>query len=221
MKFLAWRSTPALFSSSLPNSDIFRNVITCVCKFISVGRHFLGPKMGCTWNEPLVLMFGVAKWTKVNTPPPSSFLTSLSLNLCDPPTVPRIPPRNIQVYNPTPNSLNVRWEPATGQVQQYRVTFNSLSGATSSGSVSNFLLAVKTHQWQNLPRGTEKEEEKEEVVVSPSSSSFFLLPPLRSLSLLTEEKKDYSSECKDKKQQHLECYLTLNTHKHLLVRSGN
>ncbi|XP_053193439.1 collagen alpha-1(XII) chain [Scomber japonicus] len=50
-------------------------------------------------------------------------------------TLPRIPPRNIQVYNPTPNSLNVRWEPATGQVQQYRVTFNSLSGATSSGSV--------------------------------------------------------------------------------------
>ncbi|CAK6977127.1 collagen alpha-1(XII) chain isoform X7 [Scomber scombrus] len=50
-------------------------------------------------------------------------------------TLPRIPPRNIQVYNPTPNSLNVRWEPATGLVQQYRVTFNSLSGATSSGSV--------------------------------------------------------------------------------------
>ncbi|XP_044232119.1 collagen alpha-1(XII) chain isoform X1 [Thunnus albacares] len=50
-------------------------------------------------------------------------------------TLPRTPPRNIQVYNPTPNSLNVRWEPATGQVQQYRVVYTSLNGATSTGSV--------------------------------------------------------------------------------------
>ncbi|XP_069371492.1 collagen alpha-1(XII) chain isoform X2 [Paralichthys olivaceus] len=50
-------------------------------------------------------------------------------------TLPRTPPRNIQVYNPTPNSLNVRWEPATGQVQQYRVVYSSLSGTRSTGSV--------------------------------------------------------------------------------------
>ncbi|KAF7652879.1 hypothetical protein LDENG_00091140, partial [Lucifuga dentata] len=50
-------------------------------------------------------------------------------------TLPRTPPRNIQVYNPTPSSLNVRWEPASGQVQQYRVTYSSLTAVRSSGSV--------------------------------------------------------------------------------------
>lgn len=40
------------------------------------------------------------------------------------------------MYNPTPNSLNVRWEPATGQVQQYRVSYSSLTGARRSESVS-------------------------------------------------------------------------------------
>ncbi|XP_076612407.1 collagen alpha-1(XII) chain isoform X2 [Chaetodon auriga] len=50
-------------------------------------------------------------------------------------TLPRTPPRNIQVYNPTPNSLNVRWEPASGQVQQYRVSYSSLTGVRPSESV--------------------------------------------------------------------------------------
>uniref|UniRef100_A0A671LP58 Collagen alpha-1(XII) chain n=1 Tax=Sinocyclocheilus anshuiensis TaxID=1608454 RepID=A0A671LP58_9TELE len=50
-------------------------------------------------------------------------------------TIPRVPPRNIQVYNPTPNSLNVRWEPASGQVQQYRVAYAPLSGIRSLESV--------------------------------------------------------------------------------------
>nr|XP_029137515.1 collagen alpha-1(XII) chain-like [Labrus bergylta] len=50
-------------------------------------------------------------------------------------TLPRTPPKNIQVYNPTPNSLNVRWEPASGQVQQYRVAYSSLTGARPSGTV--------------------------------------------------------------------------------------
>ncbi|XP_076011110.1 collagen alpha-1(XII) chain isoform X2 [Genypterus blacodes] len=50
-------------------------------------------------------------------------------------TLPRKPPRNIQVYNPTPNSLNVRWEPASGQVQQYKVAYSSLSAVRSTGSV--------------------------------------------------------------------------------------
>ncbi|KAM4521925.1 collagen alpha-1(XII) chain isoform 2-T2 [Odontesthes bonariensis] len=50
-------------------------------------------------------------------------------------TLPRTPPRNIQVYNPTPNSLNVRWEPASGQVQQYRVVYAPLVGARPSESV--------------------------------------------------------------------------------------
>ncbi|XP_038582153.1 collagen alpha-1(XII) chain isoform X2 [Micropterus salmoides] len=50
-------------------------------------------------------------------------------------TLPRTPPRNIQVYNPTPNSLNVRWEPATGQVHQYRVAYAPLSGSKPTESV--------------------------------------------------------------------------------------
>uniref|UniRef100_A0A674BWJ9 Collagen type XII alpha 1 chain n=1 Tax=Salmo trutta TaxID=8032 RepID=A0A674BWJ9_SALTR len=43
-------------------------------------------------------------------------------------TIPRTPPKNIQIYNPTTNSLNVRWEPASGQVQQYRIVYAPLSG---------------------------------------------------------------------------------------------
>uniref|UniRef100_A0A674BVX3 Collagen type XII alpha 1 chain n=1 Tax=Salmo trutta TaxID=8032 RepID=A0A674BVX3_SALTR len=35
---------------------------------------------------------------------------------------------NLQIYNPTTNSLNVRWEPASGQVQQYRIVYAPLSG---------------------------------------------------------------------------------------------
>uniref|UniRef100_A0A8C1H4V2 Collagen, type XII, alpha 1b n=1 Tax=Cyprinus carpio carpio TaxID=630221 RepID=A0A8C1H4V2_CYPCA len=50
-------------------------------------------------------------------------------------TIPRVPPRNIQVYNPSPNSLNVRWEPASGQVQQYRVVYTPLSGIRPLESV--------------------------------------------------------------------------------------
>ncbi|XP_075940078.1 collagen alpha-1(XII) chain [Anarhichas minor] len=50
-------------------------------------------------------------------------------------TLPRTPPRNVQVYNPSANSLNVRWEPASGQVQQYRVAYSSLSGVKPAESV--------------------------------------------------------------------------------------
>ncbi|KAL0967290.1 hypothetical protein UPYG_G00250360 [Umbra pygmaea] len=50
-------------------------------------------------------------------------------------TLPRTPPKNIKVYNPTPNSLNVRWEPASGQVQQYRVAYAPLSGVRPSETV--------------------------------------------------------------------------------------
>lgn len=66
--------------------------------------------------------------------PPSSSLHSLFTSVT--PAVPRMPPRNVQVYNPTPNSLNVRWEPASGQVQQYRVAYSSLNGDRRPESVS-------------------------------------------------------------------------------------
>uniref|UniRef100_A0A8C7UQF0 Collagen, type XII, alpha 1b n=1 Tax=Oncorhynchus mykiss TaxID=8022 RepID=A0A8C7UQF0_ONCMY len=36
--------------------------------------------------------------------------------------------KNLQIYNPTTTSLNVRWEPASGQVQQYRIVYAPLSG---------------------------------------------------------------------------------------------
>uniref|UniRef100_A0A3Q4AFB8 Collagen alpha-1(XII) chain n=1 Tax=Mola mola TaxID=94237 RepID=A0A3Q4AFB8_MOLML len=50
-------------------------------------------------------------------------------------TLERSPVRNIQVYNPTPNTLNVRWEPATGPVQQYRVVYAPLTGTKPSESI--------------------------------------------------------------------------------------
>lgn len=56
------------------------------------------------------------------------------------------------MYNPTPDSLNVRWEPASGQVQQYRVAYSALRGAARPGSVSGVQL-VKTEE---LARGLEE-----------------------------------------------------------------
>ncbi|XP_028812322.1 collagen alpha-1(XII) chain isoform X2 [Denticeps clupeoides] len=43
--------------------------------------------------------------------------------------------KNIQVYNPTTNTLNVRWDPAAGDVQQYRVAYAPLTGTQPSKSV--------------------------------------------------------------------------------------
>nr|XP_043903464.1 collagen alpha-1(XII) chain-like isoform X1 [Solea senegalensis] len=50
-------------------------------------------------------------------------------------TLERSPVRNIQVFNPTTNTLNVRWEAATGPVQQYRVIYAPVTGARPSESV--------------------------------------------------------------------------------------
>ncbi|XP_055088149.1 collagen alpha-1(XII) chain isoform X2 [Periophthalmus magnuspinnatus] len=55
-------------------------------------------------------------------------------------TLPRTPPRSIQVYNPTPSTLNVRWEPASGQVQQYRVNYRS-----AGGSIGSVMVPGNTH----------------------------------------------------------------------------
>ncbi|KAL4624073.1 collagen alpha-1(XII) chain-like isoform X2 [Arapaima gigas] len=57
-------------------------------------------------------------------------------------TLERSAPRNIQVYHPTTNSLSVRWEPATGQVQQYRVAYTPLTGTRPAESV---LVPGNTH----------------------------------------------------------------------------
>nr|XP_020464293.1 collagen alpha-1(XII) chain-like [Monopterus albus] len=50
-------------------------------------------------------------------------------------TLARSPVRNIQVFNPTTNTLNVRWEAATGPVQQYRVVYSPRTGARPSESI--------------------------------------------------------------------------------------
>ncbi|XP_067844647.1 collagen alpha-1(XII) chain [Heptranchias perlo] len=55
-------------------------------------------------------------------------------------------PGNVQVFNPTPNSLNVRWTSAPGPVQQYRVVYAPLTGTRPSeytvvpGNSNNVLL---------------------------------------------------------------------------------
>ncbi|CAL1574935.1 unnamed protein product [Knipowitschia caucasica] len=50
-------------------------------------------------------------------------------------TLARGPVRNIEVFNPTTNTLNVRWEAATGPVQQYRVVYSPVNGARPAESV--------------------------------------------------------------------------------------
>ncbi|XP_039202568.1 collagen alpha-1(XII) chain isoform X3 [Crotalus tigris] len=50
-------------------------------------------------------------------------------------TLMRGTPRNIQIYNPTTNSLNVQWEAAPGPVQQYKVVYNPLAATKPSESV--------------------------------------------------------------------------------------
>ncbi|ROL42797.1 Collagen alpha-1(XII) chain [Anabarilius grahami] len=57
-------------------------------------------------------------------------------------TLVRTPAKNIQVYNPTTNTLNVRWEPASGEVLQYRVVYAPLYGIRPSESV---LVPGNTH----------------------------------------------------------------------------
>uniref|UniRef100_A0A3B3DVD7 Collagen, type XII, alpha 1b n=1 Tax=Oryzias melastigma TaxID=30732 RepID=A0A3B3DVD7_ORYME len=50
-------------------------------------------------------------------------------------TLPRKPARNLQVHNPTPSSLSVRWEHASGQVQQYKLTYAPLTGVRPAESL--------------------------------------------------------------------------------------
>uniref|UniRef100_A0A8C7T5A7 Collagen alpha-1(XII) chain n=1 Tax=Oncorhynchus mykiss TaxID=8022 RepID=A0A8C7T5A7_ONCMY len=64
--------------------------------------------------------------------PCPSIRASISVSLS---IVERIPVRNIQVFGPTTNTLNVRWEPASGEVVQYRVVYAPLSGTKPSESI--------------------------------------------------------------------------------------
>lgn len=51
--------------------------------------------------------------------------------------------RDIQVYNPSPNSLDVRWDPAPGPVQQYRIVYSPVDGTRPSDSVSNVVSSTQ------------------------------------------------------------------------------
>uniref|UniRef100_A0A8C2CBV4 Collagen alpha-1(XII) chain n=1 Tax=Cyprinus carpio TaxID=7962 RepID=A0A8C2CBV4_CYPCA len=57
-------------------------------------------------------------------------------------TLVRTPAKNIRVYNPGTNTLSVRWEPASGDVLQYRVGYTPLSGTRPPQSV---LVPGNTH----------------------------------------------------------------------------
>ncbi|XP_011614348.2 collagen alpha-1(XII) chain isoform X2 [Takifugu rubripes] len=50
-------------------------------------------------------------------------------------TLERSPVRNIEVFNPTTNTLNVRWEAAKGPVEGYRVVYAPVNGAKPSESI--------------------------------------------------------------------------------------
>ncbi|XP_075883605.1 collagen alpha-1(XII) chain isoform X2 [Nelusetta ayraudi] len=50
-------------------------------------------------------------------------------------TLERSAVKNIEVFNPTTNTLNVRWDPATGPVLQYRVVYSPVTGARPSESI--------------------------------------------------------------------------------------
>nr|XP_006117304.2 collagen alpha-1(XII) chain-like [Pelodiscus sinensis] len=51
---------------------------------------------------------------------------------------PKSGPRNLQVYNATSNSLTVKWDPAIGRVQRYRITYQPTTGDGVEQSVTNF-----------------------------------------------------------------------------------
>lgn len=58
-------------------------------------------------------------------------------------TVERSPVRNIEVFSPTTNTLNVRWEAAKGPVEGYRVVYAPVNGAKPSKYVSFLSLCLK------------------------------------------------------------------------------
>uniref|UniRef100_A0A672LG59 Collagen alpha-1(XII) chain n=1 Tax=Sinocyclocheilus grahami TaxID=75366 RepID=A0A672LG59_SINGR len=60
-------------------------------------------------------------------------------------TLVRTPAKNIRVYNPTTNTLNVLWEPASGDVLQYRVVYTPLSGTRSCTATTNVLVPGNTN----------------------------------------------------------------------------
>ena len=50
-------------------------------------------------------------------------------------SAPKSGPRNLQVYNATSNSLTVKWDPASGRVQKYRITYQPSTGEGNEQTV--------------------------------------------------------------------------------------
>lgn len=55
----------------------------------------------------------------------------IGISVCSHFPVPLGPPTNLVVYNETTTSLNARWSPAPGRVQNYRITYTPTSGGRS------------------------------------------------------------------------------------------
>lgn len=53
-------------------------------------------------------------------------------------SAPKSGPRNLQVYNATSNSLTIKWDPASGRVQKYRITYQPSTGEGSEQTVICF-----------------------------------------------------------------------------------
>ncbi|XP_077162695.1 collagen alpha-1(XII) chain isoform X2 [Paroedura picta] len=65
-----------------------------------------------------------------------------------PPPVLKSGPRNLQVYNATSSSLTVKWDPASGRVQRYRITYRPTAGdgveqSTTVGGRQNSVVLQK------------------------------------------------------------------------------
>jgi hypothetical protein len=59
-------------------------------------------------------------------------------------SAPKSGPRNLQVYNATSNSLTVKWDPASGRVQKYRLTYQP---STGEGNEQTVICFVKMITW--------------------------------------------------------------------------
>lgn len=53
-------------------------------------------------------------------------------------SAPKSGPRNLQVYNATSHSLTVKWDPASGRVQRYKIIYQPINGDGPEQSVINF-----------------------------------------------------------------------------------
>ena len=65
-----------------------------------------------------------------------AFFSLLTLFLNNLSSAPKSGPRNLQVYNATSNSLTVKWDPASGRVQKYRITYQPSTGEGNEQTVN-------------------------------------------------------------------------------------